>query len=137
MAAFKKIFKSKILAVFAAPLLCIALNIGVIAINDMGAAAARIELVKEAQSNDLTVISSKCRVGHFFGNGNGAEYLSVVFLSEIPEDEAFEGCHIYLPDKYKTECGCYISPPEYYKCAVIKLTSPGNYFLYDFDLRGH
>ena len=141
MAAFKKIFKkiikSAIFAAFAFPLLYIALNIGIIAVNDIGAAAAKSELVKEAKANDLTVISSECRVGHFFGNGNGAEYLSVVFLSEVPKEEDFEGCDIYLPDKYKEKCGYYISPPQDYKCAVIKLTSPGNYLLYDFDLRGH
>lgn len=129
--------KLKILAVFAAPLLYIALNIGVIAVNDIGAAAAKSELVKEAKANDMTVISSECAVGHFFGNGNGAEYLAVVFLSEVPEEGDFEECRIYLPDRYKEECGHYISPPENYKCAVTKLTSPGNYFLYDFDLRGH
>ena len=130
-------FKLKILAVFAAPLLYIALNIGVIAVNDISAAAAKSELVKEVRAKDMTVISSECRVGHFFGNGNGAEYLSVVFLSEVPEEGDFEGCDICLPDKYKEKCGYYISPPQDYKCAVIKLTSPGNYLLYDFDLRGH
>ena len=127
----------KILAVFAAPLLYIALNIGVIAVNDIGAAAAKSELVKEVRAKDMTVISSECKVGHFFGNGNGSEYLSLVFLSDLHVEEVFEGCDIYLPDKYKENCGYYISPPENYKCAVIKLTSPGNYLLYDFDLRGH
>ncbi|MCM1578210.1 MAG: hypothetical protein NC078_05360 [Ruminococcus sp.] len=60
-----------------------------------------------------------------------------MFLSETPQEGEFEDCFVYLPEKFEKECGYYIDPPEDYRCALVRVTSPGNYLLYDFDLRGH
>ena len=118
-------------------LLPVALNIGVFAVNDIGAAFAERELMTAVREEDISVVSSGCRVGRFNACGNGAQYLTVAFLSDIPEDGTFKGYDLYTPEGYRKNYGFYIAPPDKYACAVVGVSSPGNWFLYDFDLRGH
>lgn len=133
----KKLVRSGLFAAFAVFTLPITLNIGVMAVNDINAAAVRDGLKKEARAKNLNVTAAGCRVGHFDSCGNGAQYLAVVFLSEVPGEGELEGCWLYLPEEYEKEYGHCIASPSDYECAAVKSASPGNYFLYDFDLRGH
>ncbi|MDE6593099.1 MAG: hypothetical protein K2K57_08565 [Oscillospiraceae bacterium] len=141
MTKFIKIFKYIMFLPTAFVLMYIALYIGVAAINDINAEAMKSELAKEAKANNLTVTAAYCKVGRFGGNGNGTEYLAVIFLSDVPKnvpkEGAWNGCRLYMPEDYEDGYGHCIAPPEDYKCAAVKVISPENFLLYDFDLRGH
>ncbi|MCM1578211.1 MAG: hypothetical protein NC078_05365 [Ruminococcus sp.] len=65
--------KNIIAALLFIPALIILPNVGVMTVNSIMADSARRELVKEAEAQNLSVVDSGCKVGHFFGNGNGAE----------------------------------------------------------------
>lgn len=129
-------------AALAVLLLPAALNIGVMAVNDMGAALEERKLLGAAEDSGFSAVSSGHRVGRFNANGNGTMYLSAVFLSDMPGEtftgfEGFEWYGIYTPEEYDEEYGHYLVPPEEYACAVVEVSSPENWVLYDVDLRGH
>lgn len=116
-------------------MLPLALNMGIMAVNDICAASDKRRLVQEAEDRGLSVVSSDFTVGRFNANGNGTMYLSVVFLSDMPE--VFEDYDLYTPEKYEESYGHYLAPDGEYACAAVNVSFPENWLLYEVDLRGH
>ena len=140
MFIFKVIVKCAMVMLLAFVIMFTALNISVVVLNNSNAEAMKNELAKRAQENGLYVVDAYCKVGRFEGNGNGTEYLAVIFLSEVPKERdwsGWNGCRLYSPEDYEDKYGHWIAPPEDYECAAVKVNSSENFALHEFDLRGH